>query len=224
MSRAGHSVLTLIFVLMSSSYSCAETELNKLLETLPSKSRIGFINYKSCFLQVMSEQRRLASSFDQVEITVVNTCKKHLRAVDVDLANAGLSAKQRAEAIEEYSYLALNERRLLYEGKEVPGFEMSPWTARVVGCLDRKAYDEVETCFVERSKVLIQLSDEPAETIATAVDGACHEPQAKLIQQMAACVEPDRARQMLAVKTKLLRDLIVSAVVQARARRIDQPK
>jgi hypothetical protein len=140
----------------------------------------------------------------------------------------GTDATKRAEIIRTFANLSLNERRFLYQGKQVPGFEPDELVTKAVQCSkdSRKAISEVEDCYITKAAELIPYTDEPAETVATAVAGVCGTTYGRLVAQLAKCVGGyPRAENLAGEAAKQFREKVVAAVVlyRAKSRAQEQP-
>jgi hypothetical protein len=166
------------------------------------------LDFEACSLTVGSKVWG-KTSFEESEIAIAKECKKHLPFRP--------GQAQRSAAIEEFARLALAERRLQYEGKPVPGYVPDPWVAGILECSkkSRETIDEVKACFAERTGPFLR-SNEPAETIATAVEGACQGPLGRNRAQLMSCVGGEDAVRLSKELLSHMRTLVISSVVQAR--------
>jgi hypothetical protein len=197
----------------------ADSELQKFEATIPPQAKLGIAKYQACAISTAVDKKKEGALFQVIELAIAKDCKKHIADADRDLAKAGISADERAKIIERFSALALAERRLAFEGKPIPGYRMSPETARMMECTKRDTYRAIDSCFVEQGRPLVQSSTEQPETIALAVDGACRGAQAKLIRQLMACMTATEAQTLVQTYVRSLRLAVISAVVQERSAR-----
>lgn len=200
---------------------CAKTELEKFLAEVPSSARLDFLNYQGCYLDIMSSKKRTNSSFQETEFAIAKECKKHITAADNNMKWHGTDATKRAEIIRTFANLALNERQFLFEGKHAPGFELDEWTQKTLQCANDsgQAVRNLDDCYVAKGRELIPYTDEPAETVATAVAGACSATYARVIAQLAKCVGGyPRAENLAGEAAKQFREKVVAAAVLYRAK------
>jgi hypothetical protein len=188
----------------------AETELQKFTATQPREIQAEFLAFQACSLLVGSKTWGRIS-FEESEAAIATECKKHLPFKP--------GQAMRSAAIEEFSGLALDERRLRSQGKPVPGYVPDPLVASTLDCVkkDNETKDEVAACFAERTGPFLR-SDEPAETIATAVEGTCQGPLARYRAQLTSCIGSAEAVRISNVLVNSLRTVVISSVVQARVR------
>jgi hypothetical protein len=107
----------------------------------------------------------------------------------------------------------------------LPGFEPDEWLKKLNQCTkdDEQAISELEDCYITKAGELITYSDEPAETVATAVAGVCSTTYGRLIVQLAKCVGGyPRAENLAEEAAKRFREKIIAAVVLQRAKNRQQ--
>ena len=220
------AIIGITMAVTFSSNACAKTELEKFLaDEVPSSARMEFLNYNGCSLDVIIKTRsKLVLEPDEItksEIAIANECKKHVTAADSSMKRQGTDATKRAEIIRTFANLSLNERRFLYQGKQVPGFEPDEWMKKTIQCGqdDAKAISEVEECHLTKAAEIIPYTDEPAETVATAVAGVCSATYGRLVAQLAKCVGGYPQAENLADRlAKKLHKEVIAAVILERAK------
>lgn len=162
----------------------AQSDLQKFEATIPAQAKFAFAKYQSCALTTSIDHK--GAPFQEIEVAIARACKVDITEADRDLARAGVSTERRAKMIERYSYLAMTERQLRYEGKAVPGYQESPFTAQVMGC-DRKlraAKTIYLACINEAVKALIPTSTDSSDVVADAAIGMCAAKRSAVVTSM----------------------------------------
>jgi hypothetical protein len=206
------------FVFAPGGLGRAESELQKFVASVPRDVASEILSYRACAATKMVEGHNAQASFDEVERSIAAACKQHL-PIKSAVPFAKTAPAERAKLIEQFSRLAVEERRLTYEGKPIPGYKLDPWVERTLACTQtRPIIGEINDCFTEQGRQLIEFSDEPAETIAVAVSAVCRTPQLKLRQMLLPCMDTREADGLVEMAVRPNREAVIAAVVQKRAR------
>jgi hypothetical protein len=196
---------------IASSSVWAKTDVEKFIAEQPAVLQAELLDYYICSASAAGKAWRRGISFGDLETAIANECKRHLPFRPAQA--------KRAEVIAEFARLAIEERRLRYLGRPIPGYEPGPLAAEFLRCSksNREAQAAVEACFADRAGPFIRGSNEPAETIALAVEGACQEPLAKYRSSLAGCgIPPADISSISGGLLNRLRTVVISAVLQAR--------
>jgi hypothetical protein len=205
-------------VVIAVNVASAQSEMQKFEATIPAQAKFAFAKYQSCALAAQSDNK--GASFQEMEVVIGRSCEKELAEADRDLGRAGKSAEQRAMVIRRFSFLAMSERRLTYEGKAIPGYQQDPFVAKIMNC-DRKMREAKAvylTCVNEALKILIPVSNDPSDVVADAALGMCSAKRNDMVMSL-MCVSMGAARANAAVAQLdlKLRSSALGAVAAARA-------
>jgi hypothetical protein len=212
--------IAFIGMLVACKAAGAESALQQFQRTIPARVQYEFAVYQACALTAAVDAKRAGKTFEQTEADIAGQCRRYVAEADRNMAAAGTSAEDRARIIETFGRLALEERRLTYEGKPVPRYEPDAWTKKATACLDTgKVYEAINACVRSEARPLITHSQEQPEDIATAVLSSCQKPIAELKSQLVPCTGIQGSETAVAPYLKALRDSLVTAVVKDRAAR-----
>jgi hypothetical protein len=196
----------------------AQSDLQKFEVTIPSQAKFAFAKYQACSLTTSIAHK--GEAFREIEAAIARACKKHITEADRDLTRAGMSAEKRAKVIERYSYLAMTERQLRYEGKVIPGYKESPFTAQVMGC-DRKlraAKIVYLACIDEGLKALLPTSTDSSDVVADAAIGMCAAKRNAVVSSLVCfSMSAKEANSIVAQLDQQLRSAALGKVAAARA-------
>jgi hypothetical protein len=204
-----------------SSAAVSQSDLQRFEAQLKPGLGLAFAMYKMCTMTTMLDSKRKGASFAASEIAVARACKPQLdKDFRYEATQAKLTRERQDSILETFASLALEERRLFFAGKPIPGETVSPETAALMACVETKeARERIQSCFVANARPLVQSRDEQPEKIATAVEGTCELPISQLRNQLMACMSFNRAHEVVEIYVKSMRNAVISAVVQARAAR-----
>lgn len=77
--------------------------------------------------------------------------------------------------------------------------------------------EPLKACYVARARPLVAASQERPETIATAVDAACQPEKDAVARRLLVCMSYDQATDAVERFAKLMRGIIIQAIVEYRA-------
>lgn len=196
----------------------AQSDLQKLEKTIPPQAKFAFAKYQACALTASIDHK--GEPFQAIEAAIARACKSAITEADGDLARLGMTTQQRAKIIEQYSYLALTERRLRYEGKAIPGYQESPFTAQVMGC-DRKmraAKSVYLACINDAVTVLVPASTDASDVVADAAIGMCAAKRSAVVTSlMCFSMSATEANATVSQLDAQLRSEALGKIVAARA-------
>jgi hypothetical protein len=200
------------------SAAMAQSDLQKFEATIPAQAKFAFAKYQACALTTSIGHK--GEPFREIEAAIAHACKKDITEADRDLARIGISAEQRAKSIERFSYLAMTERQLLYEGKTIPGHQEGPFTAQVMRC-DRKmraAKAVYLACIDEAVKALNPTSTDSSDVVADAAIGMCAAKRSAVVSSlMCFSMRATEANSTVSQLDRQLRSEALGKIAAARA-------
>ena len=191
----------------------AESDRQKFKAGFSPPVRLALAHYDSC--STLSDVKNAGSTLAQLDESAADRCSAELVKLERELELAGYSPGERSIVIGRYMSIVLNERKLHFENKPIPGHVYDPWTVRMTACFDDAVKVTVTACFSKHATALMH-SSEPAETIASAVDGACQTEQTKMFSQLSGCMDAQPAQALVRSYVARLRTQVISEIVQLR--------
>ena len=239
MRRAILLVAGLCSVILSPPSAQADSELQKFLSGLPwhpgARQGIGsetdkpgypgamyFSSLSACHLitRIKVTSANKGATLKEIEDAIFEKCERDERKVVDELAKLGMPPKLSRHTVSRYNSLAATERRLLFEGKPIPGYrqgnedaKLSDWYRRADAA--KSAY---VSCIEDALRNLIPTSTDPSDIVADAAIGICSSKRNELATVAREIISSsEKTEASLNALDRQLRSTAIGRVTAARA-------